>query len=362
MTVKVVKFGGSSFRRADCYRSVSTHIANRLATDADRVVVVVSAMYGVTESLKALAFSVNDLCNSRALDTVLTTGEIASVGLLEAALERHSIPASSLFGYSSGIQTSSDFNRAYIEDIDKAPLLSALQVSKVVIVAGAQGLDKSGRISMLGRNSSDLTAVLAADIVGSSSCEIYSDVCGIYTSDPHLVNEAKLVQDISYATVSRMGRCGAKVLHHGAVEYASTRGIVISCKSLVPEIVGTQVGSVGEVATVVINRSAKRVTFGSSCEQQVALALLSALNITWITVDGDVGHSIYLSHDVEFAVTKFAQRGIKPLDISTRILVTEINTGKQKAREFQDLDAAVSYARRVHAALHPEEPGLAATL
>ncbi|UPJ47814.1 uridylate kinase [Bradyrhizobium sp. 200] len=356
MTVTIMKFGGSSFRRADCYRSVSAHIMDRLATDADQVVVVVSAMYGVTESLKALALAVNDRCDSAALDTVLTTGEMVSVGLLEAALERYSVPVSTLFGYSLGFRTSSGFNRACIENIDEVPLRKALQASRVVIVAGAQGADESGRITMLGRNSSDLTAVVVADVVGSSSCEIYSDVCGIYTSDPHLVKGARLVREISYASVSRMARCGARVLHYGAAEYASTCGIVISCKSLAPqENVGTLVGDLGNAATVVINPSAKRIKLSSSSEQQAVLALLDALDITWIDVDEDVGSEVYLSHDVDFALKAFAQKGIRPLDVSNRVLVTEINKDRQRSHEFLDLDSAVTYARRAHETIYPSE-------
>ncbi|MET4754681.1 uridylate kinase [Bradyrhizobium sp. RT11b] len=356
MTVKIMKFGGSSFRDADCYRSVAAHIASRLANDSDQAVVIVSAMYGVTESLKRLALSVNEQCDGAASAAVLTTGEIVSVGLLETALERHSVPVSSLFGYSLGIQTSAGFNRACIENINKTPLLNALRVSRVVILAGAQGADKSGRMSMLGRNSSDLTAVVAADIVGSRTCEIYSDVCGVYTCDPHLVKGARLIREISYASVSRMARFGAKVLHHGAVEYASTRDIVISCKSLVPrEIVGTVVSGVGDAAIVVINTSARKVKFAGSSEQQVALALLDELDITWVKVTQDEGFDVYLSHDADCAIKKFAIAGIKLLDVSQMVLVTQVDQGRQTVYELKDIESAVSCAQRLHAALYPQE-------
>lgn len=355
MTVKIMKFGGSSFRRADCYLSVSGHIANRLAADADQVVVVVSAMYGVTESLRALALSVNEGCNGAALDAVLTTGEIASVGLLEAALERYSLQASSLFGYSFGVRTSADSNRARIEHIDKTPLLRALETTRVVIVAGAQAADTNGRLTMLGRNSSDLTAVVAADILGIGSCEIYSDVCGIYTCDPHLVKGARLVREISYANVSRMARHGARVLHYGAVEYASSHGIEIFCKSLIPhEDVGTVVRCLGDAATVVIDQSAKKIEFESYSQQQVALAVLDSLDITCTKMEHNKGCEIYLSQDVDFALSKFAQEGIKPLDISNVVLVTEINKDIETTYKFQDLDSAVSFAQRLHAGLYPE--------
>lgn len=356
MTVKIMKFGGSSFCRADCYRFVSDHIVHRLATDADQAVIVVSAMYGVTDSLKALAFSVNERCDGAALDTVLTTGEIVSVGLLEAALKRYSVPVSSLFGYTLGIETSSGFNRACIDNIDNASLGRALQTSRVVLVAGAQAVDKGGRISMLGRNSSDLTAVIVADMAGSSSCEIYSDVCGVYTADPRFVKQARLVPAISYASVSRIARRGARVLHYGAVEYASAHGIEISCKSLLPEeTVGTVVGSVGEVATVVIDRSAARLKFRTFSELQGARALLKALDITWVDVNQDDGYDVYLSHDIDSALNKFSQNGIKPLDLSKTILVTEIDKDRETTFEFEDLDSAVCCAQTLHENLYPED-------
>ncbi|WP_052363156.1 amino acid kinase family protein [Bradyrhizobium sp. DOA9] len=352
MTIKVMKFGGSSFTDAGSYHIVARHILDRLAKDAEQVIVVVSAMQGHTEALKSLVLSVNETCSTDASHAVLTAGEMISVGLLEAALQRHSVPVASLFGYSVGIKTSLLFGRTLIDEVDDKPLLKALEVARVVIVAGAQGVDGDGRVSMLGRNSSDLTAVIAADIVGSGACEIYSDVCGIYSADPRMVREARLLPRVSYASASRIARCGAKVLHHGAIEYAAGRGIAISCKSLLPnETAGTLVTSAGGGTCVVINPSATRVAFHSAVEKDRAKGVFHRLGILWTELEQDGRNEGYLTHDADAALFALQQEDIDPLISAQRIVVLEVRERVRKVYELRDLDAAAYCARQVHAEL-----------
>ncbi|WP_343074172.1 hypothetical protein [Microvirga zambiensis] len=202
--------------------------------------------------------------------------------------------------------------------------------------------------------------MIAADIVGCGSCEIYSDVCGIYTADPHLVKGARLVPEISHTCVSRMARHGAKVLHYGALEYASSRGIVIACKSLRPqEVVGTHVAATGDVATVIVDRSATRLDFNDRSEWLAALRVLEELDITWVDSGQGVGGPIYLSQDADVALGILAERQIKSLHISKCILVSEITSDVTRVNEFCDLSSAVSCAQKLHADLHPEERQLA---
>ncbi|WP_128929880.1 uridylate kinase [Bradyrhizobium guangxiense] len=352
MSIKVMKFGGSSFRDAEAYRAVSRHIVDRLANDARQVVVVVSAMHGQTDVLKSLALSVNEICSTVALDTVLTAGEMISAGLLEAALQRHSVPTSSLFGYSIGIKTSLVLGRTVIEEVDNKPLLKALDYGRVVILAGAQGLDEGGRVSMLGRNSSDLTAVIAADMVGSGVCEVYSDVCGIYSADPRIVRQARLLPTVSYANASRIARCGAKVLHHGAIDYAAGRRIAISCKSLLPnEMAGTLVTDAGGGVCVVINPSATRGAFQSVFEKRNAEDVLRRLGIMWIDLEQDESPEGYLTHDAEAALTALHREGIHPVRSAQKIVVLALTGSKPKTYELRDLEAASYCAQRVHAEL-----------
>ncbi|MGY3146505.1 aspartate kinase [Bradyrhizobium sp. USDA 3397] len=354
ISIKVMKFGGSSFRNAESYHAVSKHMLDRLANDAHQVVVVVSAMQGHTEALKSLALAVNETCKTAALHTVLTAGEMISVGLLEAALQRHSVSTSSLFGYSIGIKTSMVSGKTLIAEVDDKPLLRALDLGRVVILAGAQGEDEDGRVSMLGRNSSDLTAVVAADIVGSGVCEIYSDVCGIYTADPRILRQARLLPEVSYANASRMARCGTKVLHYGAIDYAASRGIVISCKSLLPsETTGTLVANEGGGACVVINPSAIRVTFQSDVDKRRAEDVFHRLGIMWIELKQHSEPEGYLTHDVEAALLALREEGICPLRSLQSIVIVEAGEREPKTYEFGDLDAASYCAQRVHAELCP---------
>ncbi|WP_287236605.1 hypothetical protein [Mesorhizobium sp.] len=181
MKANVLKFGGSSFLHPRDYGQIASHLAERLSVGAGKIVAVVSAMAGTTDNLKAMILEVNDRASPSNLDAALATGEMLSTRLLEAAVSRIGIRVTSLCGYTLGIHTNSEFGRASITDIDPEPLLAALQQHDVVIAAGAQAIDKSGRLTMLGRNSSDLTAVVIASMLGSEDCEIYSDVPGLYS-------------------------------------------------------------------------------------------------------------------------------------------------------------------------------------
>lgn len=214
MTATVLKFGGSSFLHPDDYGRVARHIAARLAAGENKIVAVVSAMSGTTDNLKAVMLDVNEQALPSSLDAALATGEMLSACLLEAAVSRLGIPVMSLNGYSLGIRTNSDFGRASVEGVDPKPIAAALQEHDVVIAAGGQAIDQSARLTMLGRNSSDLTAIVIASMLGEPACEIYSDVPGVYTADPYLIPGAQLIPEIAYGTIAQMSRHGAKVLHH----------------------------------------------------------------------------------------------------------------------------------------------------
>lgn len=176
------------------------------------------------------------------------TGEMLSACLLEAAISRLTDPVTSFNGYSLGIRTNSDFGRASVKSVDPKPMTAALQEHDVVIAAGAQAIDQYGRLTFLGKNSSDLTAVVIASMLGEPACEIYSDVPGVYTADPYLVPGAQLIPEIAYGTIAQMSRHGAKVLHHRAVEYAERHPVTVICKSLTSggAVTGTIVTGHGE--------------------------------------------------------------------------------------------------------------------
>ncbi|MER9496392.1 uridylate kinase, partial [Mesorhizobium sp. M0320] len=274
MKANVLKFGGSSFLRQEDYTRIASHIDERLAVGASKIVAVVSAMSGTADNLKAMILDINNRASPSNLDAALATGEMLSTCLLEAAISQTGIRVTSMCGYNLGIRS---FGHTSIEYVDPEPILTAFQQNEVVIAAGAQAIDQSGRLTTLGRNSSDLTAVVIASILGSEECEIYADVPGVFTADPYCIPVAKLIPEIAYSAIGQMSRHGAKVLHYGAVRYAELHGVTIICKSLRndEETIGTRVCRDGQYAnSVVVARGATLLHFTNAAARDQACSIL----------------------------------------------------------------------------------------
>jgi len=226
----VLKFGGSSFLELADYREVARYVDAR-ATDR-RVVVVVSGMSGTTGRLLESALSIDPDLAPEVQDQLLATAEMVSAGFLRAALDAEGCPAIELYAPQLGISSDGNATRARIRSIDPEPLLRAMARHRVVVVAGGQATGPDGRITMLGRNSSDLTAVALAAALGLDRCEIFSDVPGVFTADPYLVPEARLLPALSYEQCVQMSRSGAKVLHGASVAVGRAAGVAIVCRAL----------------------------------------------------------------------------------------------------------------------------------
>lgn len=349
----VLKFGGSSFLRPEDYRRVAGHIGDRLAAGESKIVAVVSAMSGMTGNLKAVMLDVNKQASPSNLDAALATGEMLSACLLEAAISRLGISVSSLNGYSLGIRTNSDFGRASVEGVDAEPIKAALQEHDVIVAAGAQAINQSGRLTFLGRNSSDLTAIVIASMLGGHACEIYSDVPGVYTADPYLVPGAELIPELAYRTIATMSRHGAKVLHHRAVEYAEKHAVTIVCKSLTSDGVatGTIVTGHGHAPSVTVARDAAMMLFANIAERDNLRALLERHDISAICMDNAA--SICVMCDVDFAMQLVALAGNRPVSIETRAAVTELDSSVLRVHLDGEYDRAVSLARQIHKRMYP---------
>lgn len=357
MNLTVLKFGGSSFLKPDDYCRVASQIGRRLAQGDHKIVVVVSAMSGTTGNLKALMLDVNNRASQSALDAALATGEMLSACLMEAAISRLGISVTSLCGYSLGIRTNSEFGRASIEEVDSAPVLRALENNDVVIVAGGQAIDRTGRLTMLGRNSSDLTAVVFAAALNCSSCEIYSDVCGVYTADPYVVPGARLIPELTYRATAQMSRHGAKVLHHRAVEYAELHCVSIICKSFRQdsETIGTHVGHMGEAHSVVLARDAKLLCYGNVRERDIVNSNLDRIEVVGIPLTTKDGIAcICLTGDAEFAIQRLDGTGPLPSSVESVTLVSEIGPGPPYHYVEYDLEKAIALARGIHEKLFPQ--------
>ncbi|HRP24905.1 MAG TPA: aspartate kinase [Thauera sp.] len=219
MALIVQKYGGTSVGAPDRIKNVARKVAKFRAA-GHQVVVVVSAMSGETNRLIALTKEVASNPSPRELDVVVSTGEQVTIGLLCMALEDIGVPAKSYTGAQVKILTDSLHTKARILNIDEAPIRRDLDEGKVVVVAGFQGVDENGNITTLGRGGSDTTGVALAAALKADECQIYTDVDGVYTTDPRIVPEARKLDTITFEEMLEMASLGSKVLQIRSVEFA----------------------------------------------------------------------------------------------------------------------------------------------
>ncbi|MEX2104977.1 MAG: aspartate kinase, partial [Bacilli bacterium] len=230
MGLKVLKFGGSSVANVERIRHVATRVSEIKAAGHD-VVVVVSAMGDTTDDLLELANQLSNGPSTREMDMLLATGEQVSISLLTIALQHISIDAISMTGWQAGIETDPYHGRARMTDIHTERIKKQLKEDKVVVVAGFQGVTEEQEITTLGRGGSDTTAVALAAALQAESCEIFTDVAGVYTADPRVVPTAQKLDSISYDEMLELATLGAVVLHPRAVECAKIHGVQLSVRS-----------------------------------------------------------------------------------------------------------------------------------
>jgi len=230
MALIVQKYGGTSVGDVDRITNVARRVTEARAAGHD-VVVVVSAMAGETDRLISLAHKISEQPDERELDVILATGEQVSIGLLSMAIQALGFRARSFTGSQVRIQTDDAHTKARILSIDAERVRQALTDGEVAIVAGFQGVSAEEEITTLGRGGSDLTAVAMAAAVSADVCEIYTDVNGVYTTDPNIVPEARKLDRISYDEMLEMASLGAKVLQTRSVEYAKNYGVPVHVRS-----------------------------------------------------------------------------------------------------------------------------------
>jgi aspartate kinase len=226
MALIVQKYGGSSVAGAGRIKSVARRIVSTYEA-GNQVVVVVSAMGDTTDDLIKLAYQINEFPDKRELDVLLSTGEVVASTLLTMALHKLGHSAISLSGFQAGIRTDAAFSRAMITSIDPARIVSELEKGNIVIVAGFQGVTEELDITTLGRGGSDTTAVALAAALKAERCERYTDVDGIYTSDPRLIPGARKLAEISYEEMLEMVTYGFKAIHPRAVEVGEVYGVPV---------------------------------------------------------------------------------------------------------------------------------------
>ncbi|MNO44351.1 Aspartokinase [compost metagenome] len=225
-----MKFGGSSVGDTERMKRVAKRIADK-QDEGHRCVVVVSAMGDTTDDLIDTAKQLNGQPPAREMDMLMTTGEQISVALLSIALHGIGRNAVSYTGWQAGFRTDETHGRARINEIDPHRVLASLERDHIVIVAGFQGMTVDGEITTLGRGGSDTTAVALAAAIQADVCEIYTDVDGIYSTDPRIVKTARKLKEISYDEMLELANLGAAVLHPRAVEYAKRHQVKLVVRS-----------------------------------------------------------------------------------------------------------------------------------
>ena len=265
MSTVVQKFGGTSVGDVKRIEAVAERVA-RTQRAGNKVVVVVSAMSGETDRLLNLAKAIDPRIGGRELDVLLSTGEQVTMALLCMALAKQGVAAVSYTGTQVRILTDSAFNKARIEAIDEHRVRADLDAGRVTVVAGFQGVDEHGNISTLGRGGSDTTAVALAAALKADECQIYTDVDGVYTTDPRIVPDARRLDRITYEEMLEMASLGAKVLQIRSVEFASKYQVNLRVLSSFEEGTGTLITTEENIlekaliSGVTLNRDEAQIT------------------------------------------------------------------------------------------------------
>jgi aspartate kinase len=240
MSLLVQKYGGSSVATIERIKHVAEKVwaAKRAGHD---LVVVVSAMAGETNRLLGLAHEISEMPDEREKDVLLASGEQVSIALLSLALKERGQPSRSFLGHQVKIETDNAYGKARIRNIDSRRILQSLKEGEVVVVAGFQGIDEDDNITTLGRGGSDTTAVALAAFLSASACEIYTDVEGVFTTDPGICADAQKLPRISYEEMIELASTGAKVLEIRSVEFAKRFAVPVHVRSSFSDVEGTWV-------------------------------------------------------------------------------------------------------------------------
>ncbi len=290
MKLIVQKFGGSSVRDAQRIQNVAGIIADTYRA-GNNVIAVLAAQGDTTDELIEKAREISDNPSKREMDMLLSTGEQISIALCAMALEKMGIPAVSLAAWQVGIQTDRTYSNARIKRIDHERIESELDRKKVVLVAGFQGINRYGDVTTLGRGGSDTSAVALAAAFNADLCQIYTDVDGVYTTDPRIVANARKLPEITYDEMLELASQGAQVLHNRSVELAKKYNVNMEVLSSLERKPGTKVKEVAKmeknnIAGVAKDTSIARIALvGLEHSPGVAFKVFSTLGQARINVD-----------------------------------------------------------------------------
>lgn len=333
MGLIVQKYGGTSVKDAERVMNVARRITDAYKA-GNNVVVAVSAQGDTTDELIEKGLEINPHASKRELDMLLSTGEQISISLLAMAIEKLGYPVISLTGWQAGMITDTHYGNARIKRIDAERIKSELDKKRIVIVAGFQGMNKYDDITTLGRGGSDTSAVALAAALHADVCEIYTDVDGVYTTDPRIVSGAFKLDEISYDEMLELASLGANVLHNRSVEMAKKYNVKLAVKSSLNNNEGTYVEEVAQVEKMLVrgvtrdNDVARIALCGVEDTPGKAFSVFSMLAENGISVDliiQSIGDGI--SKDISFTV--------KESDLPTVLELLEKKNNIIKAREIK---------------------------
>lgn len=291
MALVVQKYGGTSMGSIERIRNVAKRVAKTYDAGND-MVVVVSAMSGETNKLVALANEICEFPDTREYDVLVASGEQVSIALLAMCLKSMGYKAKSYHGWQIPIITDNAFSKARIESIDDTKVRTDLKDGTIVIVAGFQGVDKDGNVTTLGRGGSDTSAVAVAAAFKADVCEIFTDVDGVYTTDPNICQDARKIEKVSYDEMLELASLGAKVLQIRSVEFAKKYNVDVHVRSSFNENPGTMVTKEDKDMEAVLvsgiaydKNEAKIAVMGVPDKPGIAAKILSPLSDANISVD-----------------------------------------------------------------------------
>ena len=314
MAIIVQKFGGTSVADVEHIQAVAKRVKAEV-DNGNQVAVTVSAMAGVTNQLVDYVEQTGKLYDAAEYDVVVSSGEQVTSGLLALALQNMGVPARSWLGWQLPIKTNSAHAKARIEGIIADEILASMKKGEVAVVAGFQGLGPDGRITTLGRGGTDTSGVALAAALGAERCDIYTDVDGVYTTDPRIVAKARKLDKITYEEMLEMASVGAKVLQTRSVEVAMKHGVRVQVRSSFSEDEGTLVVNEDEIVEqelisgIAYSRDEAKITLiGVSDKPGIAASIFGPLADANINVDmivqnvsADPAHA---ATDLTFTVTK----------------------------------------------------------
>ncbi len=333
MGLIVQKYGGTSVKDAERVMNVARRITETYQA-GNNVVVAVSAQGDTTDDLIEKAKEINPRASKREMDMLLATGEQISIALLAMAIEKLGYPVISLTGWQAGMQTNSNYGSARIKTIDTERIRMELDRRRIVIVAGFQGINKYDDITTLGRGGSDTSAVALAAALHADLCEIYTDVDGVYTTDPRICSKAYKLNDISYDEMLELASLGANVLHNRSVEMAKKYNVRLSVRSSLNNNEGTYVKEVSTVEKMLVrgvtrdNDCARIALCGVEDAPGKAFQVFEMIAKAGISVDliiQSIGDG--KTKDISFTVTE--------ADLEPALKLLEENNDFIKAREIK---------------------------